>query len=240
MHGVLKNPRGGATIPPDGWTINFFKSSIANWYNLPMHAYLIVSKEEVEIQAKINDITQKEKAQKFNFELQTIEKVREMQRFIKLHQNQKTAIIVKNIEKSSLPALNALLKNLEEPPQNIIFILTTDNSSHLISTITSRCQVIKIKKNQRLNTQDSEEIQNFLNQNIGARFLKLEKIKKREEATEFLQKLINFYHETLLNQEDESEKVKIAVSLEIADETLKRIKDNGNIKLQLTRLALKI
>jgi len=163
-----------------------------------------------------------------------------MQRFIKLHQNQKTAVIVKNIEKSSLPALNALLKNLEEPPQNIIFVLTTKNLSRIIPTIVSRCQVIKIKKDQKLNPQDLEEIKNLLNQNIGARFLRLEKIKKREEAVEFLQKLINFYHEALLNQEEESEKIKIAASLEITDETLKRIKDNGNIKLQLTRLALKI
>jgi len=32
-----------------------------------MHAYLIVSKEEVEIQAKIKNIIQKENAQKFKF-----------------------------------------------------------------------------------------------------------------------------------------------------------------------------
>jgi DNA polymerase-3 subunit delta' len=37
---------------------------------------------------------------------------------------------------------NALLKNLEEPPDHIIFILTTDNVSKLRETIRSRCWII--------------------------------------------------------------------------------------------------
>lgn len=40
-------------------------------------------------------------------------------------------------------AANALLKTLEEPPVNSIFILTTSNISRLFRTIVSRCQVVK-------------------------------------------------------------------------------------------------
>jgi len=40
-------------------------------------------------------------------------------------------------------AANALLKTLEEPPVNSIFILTTSNISRLFQTIISRCQVVK-------------------------------------------------------------------------------------------------
>ncbi len=37
---------------------------------------------------------------------------------------------------------NSLLKTLEEPPSNTIFILTTDESGGILATILSRCQVI--------------------------------------------------------------------------------------------------
>lgn len=37
---------------------------------------------------------------------------------------------------------NSLLKTLEEPPPSTVFILTTDESSELLPTIVSRCQVV--------------------------------------------------------------------------------------------------
>ena len=39
-------------------------------------------------------------------------------------------------------AFGALLKWIEEPPPNVIFILITDNYSAILPTITSRCQII--------------------------------------------------------------------------------------------------
>ncbi|SHH19420.1 DNA polymerase III subunit gamma/tau [Thermosipho atlanticus] len=42
-------------------------------------------------------------------------------------------------------AFNALLKTLEEPPQNVIFILATTNPEKIPTTIISRCQVIDFK-----------------------------------------------------------------------------------------------
>lgn len=38
--------------------------------------------------------------------------------------------------------VNSLLKTLEEPPDSTIFVLTTDESSDLLPTIISRCQVV--------------------------------------------------------------------------------------------------
>lgn len=39
---------------------------------------------------------------------------------------------------------NKLLKLIEEPPANTLFILVTENESHVLQTIVSRCQLIKI------------------------------------------------------------------------------------------------
>lgn len=41
-------------------------------------------------------------------------------------------------------AANALLKNLEEPPANTVFILATNNPSRLMATIRSRCQLVDV------------------------------------------------------------------------------------------------
>ena len=42
-------------------------------------------------------------------------------------------------EKLGLPAQNALLKMLEEPPSYIVFILLTSNSNYFLETVLSRC-----------------------------------------------------------------------------------------------------
>ena len=53
--------------------------------------------------------------------------------------------IIKNAEKLNSSSANSILKFLEEPEENIIAILLTDNIYEMLSTIVSRCQVIKLK-----------------------------------------------------------------------------------------------
>ena len=43
-------------------------------------------------------------------------------------------------------ASNALLKTLEEPPENVVFILATTEEDKVIDTIKSRCQIFHLKK----------------------------------------------------------------------------------------------
>lgn len=45
-----------------------------------------------------------------------------------------------------LEALNALLKSLEEPPRNIIFIIITNNKSNIIPTVISRLYIYSYKE----------------------------------------------------------------------------------------------
>ncbi|HZK87008.1 MAG TPA: hypothetical protein VFC40_03505 [Syntrophomonas sp.] len=51
-------------------------------------------------------------------------------------------VIIKDAQLLSLPAANALLKTLEEPPEYAVIILVADENN-LLETIISRCQLIK-------------------------------------------------------------------------------------------------
>lgn len=53
-------------------------------------------------------------------------------------------IVVKNIEKANVYALNSLLKLIEEPSQNSLFICTTTAYTSLLSTIKSRLFTVRI------------------------------------------------------------------------------------------------
>ncbi|MBT1331472.1 DNA polymerase III subunit delta' [Mycoplasma bovis] len=54
-------------------------------------------------------------------------------------------IILKEIDKASNASLNALLKSIEEPSDDTIFLLTTKNLSAVLQTILSRSVVINLK-----------------------------------------------------------------------------------------------
>ena len=63
--------------------------------------------------------------------------------------------IVDTTEDLNISAANSLLKMLEEPPKNTLFILVSNNKQSILPTILSRCQKISF---QRLNEEDLENI----------------------------------------------------------------------------------
>ncbi len=64
-------------------------------------------------------------------------------------------VLISSAHMMNEEAQNALLKNLEEPPEGIIFILTTPYSDQLRETIRSRCWIINF---QPLSSDDVENI----------------------------------------------------------------------------------
>ena len=58
----------------------------------------------------------------------------------------KKIYIIKNAERMNPQTSNSILKFLEEPVDDIIAILVVDNVNLLLSTIISRCQLIKLNK----------------------------------------------------------------------------------------------
>lgn len=59
--------------------------------------------------------------------------------------NQGRVFIIDEAEKMTVQAQNSLLKILEEPPQQVMFILIASNRENLLETIFSRCQEIRFE-----------------------------------------------------------------------------------------------
>ena len=69
------------------------------------------------------------------------------------------AYIIRNADKMTVQAQNALLKLLEEPPRNVYFFLLCENGSSLLPTVRSRAPVI------RMQILSYDEIYNYLIKN---------------------------------------------------------------------------
>lgn len=79
-----------------------------------------------------------------NDESLKIEQVREVIGNLNLTtQSRHKILLIQNVERMTIEAVNALLKTLEEPPPRVIFILTTDNLKMLPATIISRVRLYK-------------------------------------------------------------------------------------------------
>lgn len=76
-----------------------------------------------------------------------IDQIRELQRSLNLatiEARYKIAII-RSFDAANLSAANAFLKTLEEPPPNVILILTASDADALLQTITSRCRTVSLR-----------------------------------------------------------------------------------------------
>jgi len=127
-----------------------------------MHAYLIVGANDQDLKVKINELTTKLGAVKMLFRLQKIEDARELKNLVKFSFSEKTALILENIDSSTVECLNAFLKNLEEPNKNIIYVLTARNLGNVLPTIVSRCQIIRINGQKLTVNNNYLNMQNFL------------------------------------------------------------------------------
>lgn len=73
-----------------------------------------------------------------------VKQVQELLGKLKYKSNFFRTILIKKAENDFLPAesANSLLKTIEEPNPNILFLLFAYNSEAVLSTITSRCQIM--------------------------------------------------------------------------------------------------
>ncbi len=76
----------------------------------------------------------------------TIEQVRALYVDTKSIHSDGLTVIIDDGDRLSLPAQNALLKLLEEPPQNTLFIITTHYPGSLLMTIRSRLSEIEVRR----------------------------------------------------------------------------------------------
>ena len=190
-----------------------------------MHAFLIVGNSSTPIESKISEIIKVQKAKQIPFVLQKIEDVRNLKKLVKFSFNEKTAIVAHDIDLATNETLNAFLKNLEEPNNNLIYILTASNIENVISTIVSRCEVTKI--NSHKPAIDNHEAEQFLKLSTNQKLDFVGKIKERGEAIKFIENLVYFEHSqgNFINMENYLN-------------TIQNLKSNGNVSLQLTAFVV--
>ena len=207
-----------------------------------MHAFLFIG-QEINNSA-INNLAQKLHAKILEYPLVKIGDVRDLNNLIRLSFDKPTLIVCQNIHEAGEAALNAFLKNLEEPQENIFFVLTAPSARKVLPTIVSRCEVIRIRNLESgiLGERKNEEAEEFMKMTTGEKLSYIDKIKDRTKAVELAESLVNFYHNAI--HSDLCQEVgpldRVARNAEAAGTTLNRLKANGNINLQLTNLIISL
>jgi DNA polymerase III delta prime subunit len=151
-----------------------------------------------------------------------------------LNPEQGRAVIIYDANLLTQDAANSFLKTLEEPVGNTIIILTAPDHELVLDTIASRTQHIDIPS---IFTSEGGSIDDFIDKSLGGRFKKLDKIKDREQAAEFCNKLIMVLRTELVSGKNNSQN--IIQQIESVIQTKKDIESNVNIKIALGDLFLR-
>lgn len=148
----------------------------------------------------------------------------------------KRIYIINGADKLNKAAANSILKFLEEPDNNIIAILLTENIYNVLTTIKSRCQILKLKPSfiSKISEtkEENQKIVEFVNYYekhhldtiLYINKLWNENIKSKEDQLRAFKIMIIYYKDILnykLNKELEE--------FEITDE-IKKISENNTIE----------
>lgn len=199
-----------------------------------MHAYLLIGSDKSLLKKKAEGLAKKGKGKVLEFTIKKIDDVRKLSSYIKLKLNEPTFLLIEDIHEATNEALNAFLKNLEEPQEEVTYILTANSEYKVLSTITSRCQIIKVDSS---NASVDKTALEFLNMKKADKLKAISKLKKRDEAKKFIENLIVALHESL--HSEEKNKLKIAKDIKNAQRTLTALGMNANVNLQLAKFVTK-
>lgn len=153
-------------------------------------------------------------------------------------------------------AQNSFLKLLEEPPQNVYFILLCENAQKLLVTILSRCTVVRLKNEVKISEKALEYAEKIVRGIISSReydlLLALNMLSDKENADETLSTVrmilrdglaISVGTKAVFNEKLGRElaslftKGKIIEMIELTDSSAIKIKQNININLLTTWLC---
>jgi DNA polymerase III delta prime subunit len=142
-------------------------------------------------------------------------------------------LIIEDISNITLDAQNALLKTLEEPPEEALILMGATSVDNLLPTVLSRCEVVT------LNSKDSDlshlyqDVQKLQSYSLEDRFEYVEKLKDKEAL---LRALIQYFHQSLRSDTAKAD-IKFLKELLLAEEWAKQ---NVNIRGILEYLMQKM
>lgn len=106
---------------------------------------LVLSETEAEIRGL--EINTKSSDRKSPSRQISIDQIRELGDFLGVtsHRGGKKVVLIYPANMMLPDASSSLLKNLEEPPENVVMILVTEDIDSMLPTIRSRCQTVRIR-----------------------------------------------------------------------------------------------
>lgn len=182
--------------------------------------------------------------------------------------DKKRIYIIDGAEKLNDSSSNKLLKFLEEPEQDIIAILLTNNKNKVINTIISRCQLLRFMLNEnKFQSMESDYIESMFdflmnieeNKEAAIAFpnkMNLKNLNDRKYCFDFLNNLLYIYDDVLnykigkkINYFDNNiDKLEIISSnndtkdimrkIDAINHCIYRLKFNPNIRLLLDKLIM--
>ena len=197
-----------------------------------MHAFLIVGEDKGTIDEQITKLVRGFESKKYDFILQKIEDLRELTSFTKLSLRENTTLVIRDIDEASIETQNAFLKTLEEPQENLHFVLTAKNAEAVVPTILSRTEIIELRNKRELDNEIVKLTQEFIEKDTGEKIEITSKFRKREDALEFVESLVRGGHELLKKGQ------KVENFLESAQVCYEALKKNGNVQIQLTNFVV--
>ena len=173
--------------------------------------------------------------------------------------NNKRIYIIKNSEKMNQASGNTILKFLEEPEDNIVALLLTNNRYSVLETILSRCQVLSLKEADLMDEEEEQFLKflkfvvnpkdffkrynYFINNYITDKNIAKEKLMQVEST--IIQYLNNQYfgesfNEKISNILSNIEENKLLTYLSIIEEELPKLEYNINYKMWVDSLFSKL
>jgi hypothetical protein len=171
-----------------------------------------------------------------------IEEIRSIHTFLskKPIQNKENTVVVHDAHLMTIPAQNAFLKTLEEPPANSRIYLVTPKPDLLLPTILSRVQLVPDTSHMSYttNTTYSNLFSQLLSSAVGDRLALIEKQNfTRQSALEFLDQIEIYIHENIKNLPSLH---LTPYPLRLISQTRTYLTSNVNLTLALDHFALQL
>jgi len=134
-----------------------------------MNTFIIISENKSDIDDFVDSLIVKNRISKINItEILPepsigIAEIRKVKKSLNLkpYGGGKRLIILREMDKATTEAQNALLKVLEEPPVNNIIVLSCLNSNNILPTVLSRCQKVSLVQTVKQNIKSISDIENI-------------------------------------------------------------------------------
>jgi hypothetical protein len=153
------------------------------------------------------------------------------------YKSENRLFLVNRVDTASLPAQNALLKTVEEPPTGVHLILTALDLDAVLPTIQSRCQVVRLTQAavQTDLAPAAEWYQQFINVPAGQTIALVDEWgSDRAAALERLGALTRYLSQRLTHQPTPQ----LLSQLSKLNTAITQLKKNANVKLALDQCFL--